>query len=71
MILLDEKDSHHCLRTIREELDELRMAMTEKDLVLSDQKDEIRELKSQLALQQYIHESIQCSNCKVQPIKTD
>ena len=45
--------------------------MTEKDLVLSDQKDEIRELKSQLALQQYIHESIQCSNCKVQPIKTD
>ena len=50
---------------MKKEIEELKIDLKEKSIGMEDQQDEIKELKSEVALQKYVHESIQCSNCKI------
>ena len=55
MILLSEKESHNCIKTLKEQVDELTINLKEKSVRMSEMEDKISELITEVKLSKYVH----------------
>lgn len=55
MILLSEKKIHNCIKTLKEQVDELTINLKEKSVWMSEMEDKISELITEVKLSKYVH----------------
>lgn len=66
-----EMHNHNCIASLTAEVRNLRASEQLLKEEVAKQGDTIKEMQTQLQLKSYVHESIACYECLMQPIRTD